>query len=282
MATPLGALGFMLDRVLDPHTDRYFDYLNSHSREELALLMVGLLRSKVWEVLCEKIAPLKICQTSGSSRAGAESTFTSSGKFNNRNAITYMLVKVDNCPTDSPIIAIQSEDLAIEEMFVFLAIAPTEMNPLLLNLMEMWCCLMPQTLTKNTLEVYLPEGAVSSNAGGHLNIALPLHQSTQSNGAQEKLFGSIYHTHDPVTQAYYSALRQNFHQLKHSPNLIRRELYGLKVAAAHSTRAESCRQKSAQKTLTGRNVKVQRCEWRQMFSISHWVFSIAAIRIAMS
>ena len=67
----------------------------------------------------------------------------------------------------------------VEEEFVFLS-ATDRVDPLLLNILEMWCCLMLQTLTKNALAKYLPANMVAPYAGTHLNIAIPLHQAPYS------------------------------------------------------------------------------------------------------
>ena len=48
----------------------------------------------------------------------------------------------------------------VKEEFVFLS-ATDRVDPLLLNLLEMWCCLMLQTLTKNALAKYLPANMVA-------------------------------------------------------------------------------------------------------------------------
>lgn len=49
---PLEILQYMLQKVQELHSDRYGDYLNSHSRNEIMSSMVALLRPKAWEVLC--------------------------------------------------------------------------------------------------------------------------------------------------------------------------------------------------------------------------------------
>jgi hypothetical protein len=52
-----------------------------------------------------------------------------------------------------------------------------KMEPVALNLLEAWGTLIFQTLPKNDLLDYLPNGAVLfPQAGGHLNIAHPLWQ----------------------------------------------------------------------------------------------------------
>ena len=158
--------------------------------------------------------------------------------------------------------------LEVEEKFVFLVITKEDIDPLLLNLMGMWCCLMLQTLTRNALQAYLPTDLpLSRNAGGHLNIALPLHQSYQGNLVQDKsTFHNTQNYSDPLRKAYYASPRQNFYNLKHSPNPVVRELYKQKMAAAQHVRAKMPRQRSMEISRSGRDVKVLRNGWRQTFS----------------
>ena len=134
---------------------------------------------------------------------------------------------------------------------------------------------MLQTLTRNALQAYLPNSTLSLYTGGHLNVTLPLHQSIQGEIVRDKLSLDIYHSHNPSIRAYYASLRQNFYSLKLSPNPLLRELYKLKIHAAQSTRAETCRQKSAQAFIAGRLVKIKLDQWRQRFSISHWNIPIS-------
>jgi len=67
----------------------------------------------------------------------------------------------------------------VKKKFVFLS-ATDRVNPLLLNLLEMWCCLILQTLIKNALAKYLLANMVAPYAGTHLNIAIPLYQAPYS------------------------------------------------------------------------------------------------------
>lgn len=205
-----------------------------------------------------------------------------------------MLVRVSNCSRGFQTIEIrnteqgtgayiitygtwdeQTKELEVEENFVFLANIDKDVHPLFLNLMEMWCCLMLQTLTRNALQVYLPNGVVCPNAGGHLNVALPLHQSIRGQTVRDKLSLDIYHSPDPSIRAYYASLRQNSYNLKLSPNPLLREIYRRKMHAAHFKKASIRRQKSAQAIIAGKMVTIKRNEWRQTFSISHWGFSIS-------
>lgn len=171
-------------------------------------------------------------------------------------------------------LGVANEKLEVEETFVFLAIIKGDVDQLFLNLLEMWCSLMLQTLTRNALRSYLPVGTLAPYAGGHLNVALPLHQSIQGDPVQDELCNDLY-SRDPSVQAYYASLRQNFFDLKNSPNPFLRELYEQKVRVSQLSRAETIRQSTANKSLQGRNVTVRCDEWRQSFSMSHWIFEIS-------
>jgi hypothetical protein len=111
----------------------------------------------------------------------------------------------------------------VEEEFVFLS-ATDRVDPLLLNLLEMWCCLMLQTLTKNALAKYLPANMVAPYAGTHLNIAIPLYQAPYSVMVDTQ-DPSMYHTSDPIVAQYYTSLRRRFYELKFSPNMVLRDYY---------------------------------------------------------
>jgi hypothetical protein len=111
----------------------------------------------------------------------------------------------------------------VDEGFVFLAEVNSD-NPNLLNLLEMRCSLMLQTLTKNALLKYLPENGVAPYAGKHLNVALPLHQ--RPNKIQvEPQDPSIFHSLDPPAQRYYASRRRRFYELKFSSNPSVRAYY---------------------------------------------------------
>jgi hypothetical protein len=114
----------------------------------------------------------------------------------------------------------------MEDKFVFLSIMESEVHTLLFNLLEMWCCLTLQTLTKNALLAYLPEGKMAPSAGTHLNVALPIYQSANTKGMTESLLhGDIYHSNNKLVQQNYSNLRKRFFELKDSPEPTMREYY---------------------------------------------------------
>lgn len=75
---------------------------------------------------------------------------------------------------------------------------------LLLNILEMWCCLLFRTLTKRDLETYLPQSVSTGGYGTHLNVALSLHQplltQDQETGEAARIctFRDLLHVSDPL------------------------------------------------------------------------------------
>lgn len=136
----------------------------------------------------------------------------------------------------------------VEEEFIFLS-ATDRVDPLLLNLLEMWCCLMLQTLTKNALAKYLPANMVAPYAGTHLNIAIPLHQAPYSVMVDTQ-DPSMYHTSDPMVAQYYTSLRRRFYELKFSPNMALRDYYAKVMRQRVITRVQT-NQKKLVKALEG-------------------------------
>ncbi|XTI89807.1 hypothetical protein V2W45_1241595 [Cenococcum geophilum] len=136
----------------------------------------------------------------------------------------------------------------VEEEFVFLS-AIDRVDPLLLNLLEMWCCLMLQTLTKNALAKYLPANMVAPYAGTHLNIAIPLHQAPYCVMVDTQ-DPSMYHTSDPMVAQYYTSLRRRFYELKFSPNMVLRDYYAKVMRQRVITRVQT-NQKKLVKGLEG-------------------------------
>jgi len=109
-------------------------------------------------------------------------------------------------PQGNPNPTSQPMDLAQD----LLALKLAEMvDPLLLNLLEMWGCLMLQTLTKNALAKYLPLNMVAPYAGSHLNVAIPLHQVAHC-VIPNREDPTMYHSSDPRVAQYYRSLRRRF------------------------------------------------------------------------
>jgi hypothetical protein len=98
-----------------------------------------------------------------------------------------------------------------------------DVKPSMLNLMEMWCALILQTLPIRVLSKYIPGISLSSRAGCHLNIASPLVQSFQSTQAGHE--GDLYKSKDPQIRRYYMQCKSDYNQLKYSPDPILREYW---------------------------------------------------------
>jgi hypothetical protein len=172
---------------------------------------------------------------------------------------------------------IDHENFEVDEDFVFLAEVDSD-DPNLLNLLEMWCSLMLQTLTKNTLLKYLPENGVAPYAGKHLNIALPLHQ--RPNKIQvEPQDPSIFHSLDPLVQRYYASLRRRFYELKFSPNPSVRAYYESVIRQRVVSRVKRYAPK-VNELCNGLEVEVRVSpdkRWNtfiQLFCLSYFVFFI--------
>jgi hypothetical protein len=149
-----------------------------------------------------------------------------------------------------------------------------EVDPLLLNLLEMWCALTLQTLTRNALERYLPKGKLAPCAGRHLNVALPLHQSARGERVNDIFHGDLYHSKDPEVQRYYQSLRRRFYDLKESPNQVHRDYYAKTVHESHQKRVLTMRNNSTQQILNGKAVRVRINRSTQIFVLSHFAFNI--------
>lgn len=106
---------------------------------------------------------------------------------------------------------------------------------LILNLQEMWMCLVFQTLTSRRLEEYLPEGSSPLWVGSHLNVALPLWQGFTGNSQVEEdmkdaiggreVFQQYLWTTDPSLRQWAENARDAFNDLRNSPDPILRKYY---------------------------------------------------------
>ena len=115
----------------------------------------------------------------------------------------------------------------MSHQFVYLCgYTETEVPSMILNLLEMWCCLILQTLQEASLKNYLPESAISPGGGRHLNVALPLYQNSGQGDSDNATLGNlIFHTHDRAAQAHMQDMRNNYHQLKQSSDERHRQYY---------------------------------------------------------
>ena len=163
----------------------------------------------------------------------------------------------------------------VEEEFVFLCETTETADPLLLNLLEMWCCLMLQTLTRNALAKYLPEEMVAPYAGTHLNIALPLHQAPFKVMVDTQ-DPSMYHTSDPMVARYYASLRRRFYELKFSQNMVLRSYYAKVIQQRVISRVQT-NQKNLAQALDGVEIfaKVNSESGHQLIHLGYIGFNIS-------
>jgi len=78
-----------------------------------------------------------------------------------------------------------------------------DVNVFLLNIMEMWCCMIFQTLPEKTLDQYLPADVKIPHPGAHLNLALPLSQFPDDPEEIKKSFSHALDSTDPLIVEYF-------------------------------------------------------------------------------
>jgi hypothetical protein len=125
---------------------------------------------------------------------------------------------------------------------------------LLLNLLEMWMCLVFQTLRGVHLDEYLPAAARKLWAGCHLNVALPLWQSFNSVPNAEVMGGRTafqeYLIHeDPEVRQWAKEHRDAFNDIRNSPDPALREYYKNLQDKRHTKANETSQTKKSQKML---------------------------------
>jgi hypothetical protein len=126
----------------------------------------------------------------------------------------------------------------MESIFIVLASTDDDVPQLQLNLLELWCCLIFQTLPQQELRKYVSEEV--SPSGSHLNVANPIWQSfTECKHdcyEHKERFKELIHSCDPLVADYYRSLAQGFRDLKTSSNPRLRAYY---MAAYHRSQAGS-------------------------------------------
>jgi hypothetical protein len=162
-----------------------------------------------------------------------------------------------------------------EDIFVFLTSFDDYIHPLKLNLLEMWCSLILQTLTRNAITAYCEQ--VSPHAGKHLNVALPLHQCYNGEKRTDLLHGDLYRSHDPLIQEYWKSLRRAFYDLKYSENPLQRAYYDNTMKRQQKAAGDTERNRTAKTALNGMEVilRVRPERSTQEFVISHFKFNIS-------
>jgi len=133
----------------------------------------------------------------------------------------------------------------------------TQLDPLILNMLEMWVSLILQSLSKSVLEDYLPSNTLALSAGRHLNLMNPLYQSSQTPERAEALLSiNVYRTKDPSRHEYYQQMRRCFHNMKDSPDPEYRRYYEETTKRAAVKRSETVNQITRQECLNGKFVQV--------------------------
>ena len=150
---------------------------------------------------------------------------------------------------------------AKKSAFVILA-QGMKIEPVALNLLEAWGALIFQTLPKNDLLDYLPNGAVLfPQAGSHLNVAHPLWQrfsvtkqdtyvSADPYQRREK-YSELIRDSDGEVKDYYLGIRQSFLNLKDSKDPAMKDYYLSAYRKAHESRSTSVRKRIRHEILEG-------------------------------
>jgi hypothetical protein len=149
--------------------------------------------------------------------------------------------------------------------WVMLSSPEVFVNSLALNLLEMWCALILQTLPKSTLEKYLPNVPLSPRAGCHLNLASPLTQLTRSAILEESGLGNLYASQDPLCKTYLETRRKEYGQLKFAGDLMLRDYFWDNSERGLKATRKTTRSQIRRKFLEG-------CKQTVSFSKSHqWI-----------
>lgn len=150
-----------------------------------------------------------------------------------------------------------------------------EIDPLVLNCMEMWSALTLQTLTKTTLLQYLPVKILSPHAGRNLNVASPLSQAVQSD-RPEHIEADLYKSDDPAVRAFYKERARQFQELRHSDDLLLRNYWWDAQKRRTATRIRNGCDDTQKNALKGMDVTVtisERCRI-QTFHVGFMSFNI--------
>lgn len=140
---------------------------------------------------------------------------------------------------------------------------------LLLNLAEMWMACIFQTLSTPYLEAYLPEGVAIPWGGYHLNVALPLWQSSRDGLDEDQMstdspssrqaFTALLRSPDNSIRQWAESWRAGFNQLRNSPDSRLREYYNGHIYRSLKLASEELdvqKRANYQEFLQGRDVLV--------------------------
>jgi hypothetical protein len=143
----------------------------------------------------------------------------------------------------------------MESQFILLAKLNVEVPTpgLLLNLLEVWCYLIFQTLTKRSVARYLPEDVEVICPGIHLNVATPVqrrvYDEQDKDTSVRKSFADSYRSANPFIQQYYRSLREDFYNLPNSGGPEFREyfssIFRKKQLAGAAVKRDKAREKAS-------------------------------------
>ncbi len=118
--------------------------------------------------------------------------------------------------------------------------------------------------SSNTCILYLPPGVVlSPQAGQHLNVALPIHQSVQGEAQ------------------YYSSLRKQYYELKNSPNPLIRQCYKDKADEQYKKIAFTRRSRLAEEILSVIDLPVHFSRDSIYITVANWQFRLSRQTISV-
>ncbi|KAL4891253.1 hypothetical protein BDV59DRAFT_209145 [Aspergillus ambiguus] len=141
-----------------------------------------------------------------------------------------------------------------ESVFIGLAVISSvdpETLGYVLNLAEMWMACVFQTLRRNDLERFLPEGTPVMWAGQQLNVALPLWQRFPGEELMDESqmlpgresFSDLLFSENPTIRQWASETRDAFNDLRDSPNPHLRQYYRDQINASLNLARKATQQK---------------------------------------
>jgi len=157
-------------------------------------------------------------------------------------------------------------------------------DPLSLNLLEMWCSLTLQTLPKDTLAQYLPCETLAPQAGCHLNLASPLSQSVQSKGPEADGLGNLYASDDSLFKEYFKERVRQYRELRNSNDPFLRDYWWDNAKRAVNAANKTVRDRIRSESLEGMElpIAIRVKKSTQTFSVGPCLLSvpIELIRLA--
>jgi hypothetical protein len=125
----------------------------------------------------------------------------------------------------------------------------TKDDLLKMNIIELWGTLIFQTLPKRELEKYMNPTTIIGRQG--LNVFNPLWQGVSNlddvfpNLSSKERFTTLLHGADDITRSYYYSLRDEFFELKNSPNPVLRAYYNARRELSLAALADASTKRAA-------------------------------------